>query len=202
MEDDAKNFASGEFYTDARGKVPPLVTTKFITRDMGNSGMPFLWDALSISGNMLSSGAARLFCHMTLKIYILLIYVLYTFIIQIWCRSLVHPVDYVHCSRHTWHEEANGGPLRAGMWTWNNLQCLNNFNLNKMCNLRYVKWMAFNESVYQLFIAQFFLFEMLRTLYDPIYIGTLFNLASSYVRRWWARWVRPRMESIRLPSST
>ena len=51
--------------------------------------------------------------------------------------------------------------------------------------------MAFNESVNplkhgeydQLFIAHFFLFEMLRTLYDPIYIGTLFNLASSYVRR-------------------
>ena len=39
MDDDARNFTSGEFFSDARGKVPPLVTTKFITRDAGNSGM-------------------------------------------------------------------------------------------------------------------------------------------------------------------
>jgi len=42
MDDDMKNFASGEFYTDTKGKVPPLVTTKFITRDMGNSGPSFV----------------------------------------------------------------------------------------------------------------------------------------------------------------
>lgn len=41
MQDDMKN-CSGEFYTDARGKVPPLVTTPFITRDMGNSGPSFI----------------------------------------------------------------------------------------------------------------------------------------------------------------
>ena len=38
MEDDMRSFSTGEFYTDARGKVPPLVTTPFITRDAGNSG--------------------------------------------------------------------------------------------------------------------------------------------------------------------
>lgn len=42
MQDDQKNFSSGEFYADARGKVPPLVTTPFITRDMGNSGPSFI----------------------------------------------------------------------------------------------------------------------------------------------------------------
>jgi len=42
MQDDQKNFSTGEFYTDARGKVPPLVTTQFITRDMGNSGPSFI----------------------------------------------------------------------------------------------------------------------------------------------------------------
>jgi len=42
MQDDQKQFSSGEFYTDARGKVPPLVTTQFITRDMGNSGPSFI----------------------------------------------------------------------------------------------------------------------------------------------------------------
>ena len=33
-----RSFSTGEFYTDAKGKVPPLVTTPFITRDAGNSG--------------------------------------------------------------------------------------------------------------------------------------------------------------------
>merc|ERR1740128_451157 len=42
MDDDARNFTSGEFFSDARGKVPPLVTTKFITRDAGNSGPSFV----------------------------------------------------------------------------------------------------------------------------------------------------------------
>jgi hypothetical protein len=37
MEDDQRN-CSGEFHTNEKGKVPPLVTTKFLTRDMGNSG--------------------------------------------------------------------------------------------------------------------------------------------------------------------
>merc|ERR1719402_1463465 len=38
MEDDEHNHSSGEFVTDAKGKVPPLVTTRFLTRDQGNSG--------------------------------------------------------------------------------------------------------------------------------------------------------------------
>jgi len=42
MQDDQKNFATGEFYSDTKGKVPPLVTTNFITRDMGNSGPGFI----------------------------------------------------------------------------------------------------------------------------------------------------------------
>ena len=37
MEDDQRN-CGGEFHTNEKGKVPPLVTTKFLTRDMGNSG--------------------------------------------------------------------------------------------------------------------------------------------------------------------
>jgi protein transport protein SEC24 len=42
MQDDMRAFSSGEFFTDARGKVPPLVTTKFITRDMGNAAPNFI----------------------------------------------------------------------------------------------------------------------------------------------------------------
>ena len=42
MQDDMRAFSSGEFYTDARGKVPPLVTTKFITRDMGHAAPNFI----------------------------------------------------------------------------------------------------------------------------------------------------------------
>jgi len=42
MEDDEHNHSSGEFVTDAKGKVPPLVTTRFLTRDQGNSGPNFI----------------------------------------------------------------------------------------------------------------------------------------------------------------
>jgi len=42
MQDDMRAFSTGEFFTEARGKVPPLVTTKFITRDMGNAAPNFL----------------------------------------------------------------------------------------------------------------------------------------------------------------
>jgi len=42
MQDDMRAFSAGEFFTEARGKVPPLVTTKFITRDMGNAAPNFL----------------------------------------------------------------------------------------------------------------------------------------------------------------
>ena len=42
MQDDMRAFSSGEFYSDARGKVPPLVTTKFISRDMGNAAPNFI----------------------------------------------------------------------------------------------------------------------------------------------------------------
>merc|ERR1719187_1517078 len=42
MEDDEHNHGSGEFVTDAKGKVPPLVTTRFLTRDQGNSGPNFI----------------------------------------------------------------------------------------------------------------------------------------------------------------
>lgn len=41
MEDDQRN-CGGEFHTNEKGKVPPLVTTKFLTRDMGNSGPRFI----------------------------------------------------------------------------------------------------------------------------------------------------------------
>jgi protein transport protein SEC24 len=37
MEDDQRS-CGGEFHTNDKGKVPPLVTTKFLTRDMGNAG--------------------------------------------------------------------------------------------------------------------------------------------------------------------
>jgi hypothetical protein len=40
MEDDQR-ACNGEFHTNEKGKVPPLVTTKFLTRDMGNSGRTF-----------------------------------------------------------------------------------------------------------------------------------------------------------------
>jgi len=41
MEDDQR-ACNGEFHTNEKGKVPPLVTTKFLTRDMGNSGPRFI----------------------------------------------------------------------------------------------------------------------------------------------------------------
>jgi hypothetical protein len=37
MEDDQRS-CGGEFHTNEKGKVPPLVTTKFLTRDMGHAG--------------------------------------------------------------------------------------------------------------------------------------------------------------------
>merc|ERR1719430_344935 len=38
MKDDRNTHAGGEFCTNEKGKVPPLVTTPFLTRDQGNSG--------------------------------------------------------------------------------------------------------------------------------------------------------------------
>merc|ERR1719394_1666656 len=38
MKDDMTTYAGGEFFTNEKGKVPPLVTTPFLTRDQGNSG--------------------------------------------------------------------------------------------------------------------------------------------------------------------
>merc|ERR1712168_122929 len=38
MTDDKAAHNSGEFITNEKGKVPPLVTTPFLTRDQGNSG--------------------------------------------------------------------------------------------------------------------------------------------------------------------
>jgi len=38
MADDRANHSTGEFVTSEKGKVPPLVTTQFITRDQGNAG--------------------------------------------------------------------------------------------------------------------------------------------------------------------
>merc|ERR1712180_228365 len=38
MKDDMTTYAGGEFCTNEKGKVPPLVTTPFLTRDQGNSG--------------------------------------------------------------------------------------------------------------------------------------------------------------------
>merc|ERR1719427_2112868 len=38
MADDKAAHNSGEFVTNEKGKVPPLVTTHFLTRDQGNSG--------------------------------------------------------------------------------------------------------------------------------------------------------------------
>jgi len=38
MADDKANHPSGEFLSSDKGKVPPLVTTNFITRDQGNAG--------------------------------------------------------------------------------------------------------------------------------------------------------------------
>merc|ERR1719431_1651345 len=38
MADDKAAHNTGEFITNEKGKVPPLVTTPFLTRDQGNSG--------------------------------------------------------------------------------------------------------------------------------------------------------------------
>merc|ERR1719470_163174 len=38
MADDKAAHNTGEFVTNEKGKVPPLVTTPFLTRDQGNSG--------------------------------------------------------------------------------------------------------------------------------------------------------------------
>eukprot|EP00092_Neocalanus_flemingeri_P059085 GFUD01070535.1.p1 GENE.GFUD01070535.1~~GFUD01070535.1.p1 ORF type:complete len:1158 (+),score=343.89 GFUD01070535.1:243-3716(+) len=38
MADDKATHSTGEFVTNEKGKVPPLVTTHFLTRDQGNSG--------------------------------------------------------------------------------------------------------------------------------------------------------------------
>ena len=42
MADDKANHPTGEFVTNEKGKVPPLVTTPFITQDQGNAGPRFM----------------------------------------------------------------------------------------------------------------------------------------------------------------
>ena len=41
MEDD-KRVRSGPFPTSAKGLVPPLVTTNYVTQDQGNAGPRFI----------------------------------------------------------------------------------------------------------------------------------------------------------------
>merc|ERR1719154_707631 len=42
MADDKTNHPTGEFVTNEKGKVPPLVTTPFLTQDQGNAGPRFM----------------------------------------------------------------------------------------------------------------------------------------------------------------